>query len=55
MASPDVEAIVLARARTVPAPVAFLDGSLRYFSAAVQSENPWQADNDLRAGGIDAR
>jgi hypothetical protein len=39
MFSPDGSLNLLARASTMPAMVAFLDGSLRYFSAAAQSEN----------------
>ena len=38
MSSPVWKPYVLARASTMPAPVAFLGGSLRYFSADAQSE-----------------
>src|SRR5882757_718952 len=36
--SPVRRAIILARASTMPAPVAFLSGSLQYFSVDAQSE-----------------
>jgi len=39
MFSPDGSLISFARASTMPAMVAFLEGSLRYFSADAQSEN----------------
>jgi hypothetical protein len=36
--SPLVKALILARASAMPAPVAFLGGSLRYFPVGTQSE-----------------
>jgi len=45
------EAFFLASASKMPAPVAFLRGSLRYFQAGVQSETWRRSRSDLRNAG----